>query len=74
MQTYTPNVADEHSFKAYRDIGEAIALSRQHESYLTVNQLAMAIIVGLKKWGATSDAVLVARAILDLLGEEDATK
>ena len=63
---YIPSVYDEHSYQSYLEIEKAIASCREHMSYLTIKQIAMAVLNGLKKWGADTEAVLVAQNILDL--------
>jgi len=68
---YVPNaLLDPDSFKAYNSIIESVAKAREHRSYLSVEQLALAIVNGLKVWGDDEDGKVVAHHILDLLGEQ----
>ena len=67
LQTeYIPSAHDTHSFKAYEEIRDAVAKGRKHKSYLSAKQLAMAIFIGIKKFGNEVDAQEVAKELDEL--------
>lgn len=49
---------------AYEDVVEAVSCGHTHESYLSLKQLANAIIVGLSHWGSVEiDGTVLAKEI-----------
>lgn len=69
MKNYIPSIHDTDCFQAYEEIKKAVSRARVHETYLTNEQIAMAVFSGLAEFNGEDDAVQIGSELMELAKE-----